>query len=448
MEILQKAKMTYKAHILIRTHKRPESFARCIASIKSQNYPYYQIHVVTDDMQSMDYCREFNPLFIQKEEKQAKQRLNGCLYFPQNLYINELYKDITDGFCVHLDDDDMLTYEYSLQRIANELQKFKAVFWRVNIEGVLVPHNENWKTHPVKADISGIGIAYDHEFKEFLYWDRYKQADYRNASRLYDITPVGWIDEVLTKTQTTNHSGQSFEQHTFSILIVIPLWKRSVLFEQTSKRLNDFIKAKPANYTIQVLAICSPEDNEFKKLQSICKRNNYFVCTYKNDPLGEKLNAGVNLAVNNFSFDYIMQLGSDDVILPKAWINIMQCINEKCYFFGADGFYCIDHKLQRAIKMKFESVVSGAGRFIHIDLLKRVFQKSDLYTSERTSGLDTDSQERIYWFTGQKQHICEGLSDYIVDIKDNNNINDFQMYEFCDLSSSVSYSAIKRKFKL
>jgi hypothetical protein len=134
--------------------------------------------------------------------------------------------------------------------------------------------------------------------------------------------------------------------------------------------------------------------------------------------------------------------------LPEAWKLIKEAIKDNKKMFGANGFYCIDAKQKKAIKMKFIDVIAGVGRFMHIDILKRVVQKGDLFPEQTNCGLDTASQQRIYDYTGQSVFIVEKLSDCIIDIKGNDNINDFDMYEFSELSSKADYNEVVKKFSL
>jgi glycosyltransferase involved in cell wall biosynthesis len=451
-------------NILIRTHKRPEHFKRCIESIKKQTYKNYKIHVVTDDMESLDYCREYNAIYVNPIESGHKpnDRLNGCLYFPQNRYIHELYKNVKTGYVMGLDDDDELAQPYSLEHIRNAFNIAPVVFWRVNIGGVLIPSNQNWKKHPVVKDMSGIGYAYHNKLKEFLLWNEWKQADYRNAATLYDISEVTWLDEVLTKTQSTNHCGATIEEFKSkrkkdialtngiksTIYVIIPVWKRNETWNKCAAMLKNSINEASLKHKldIRVLTIVSPEDNEMKKNILTAQRNGFLAVEYSNNPLGRKLNAAINfLLKENYEFNYLMTFGSDNVLLPKFWEAANEAIEIESKFFGSNGFTCIDQKKKQAIKMQFPETAAGAGRFIHKDILIRSLQRGTLYPKDEESGLDSFSQKRIYEKTAESPYLLN-LSDYILDIKTKDNINDFDIYAFSSLSTPANYDEIIKMF--
>jgi len=142
-----------------------------------------------------------------------------------------------------------------------------------------------------------------------------------------------------------------------------------------------------------------------------------------------------------------MQFGSDNIVLKTAWVQIYDQIEKGVSLFGSNGFTCIERTKRKAIKIKFENVISGVCRFISKDILLRVAQKGSLYPKEENSGLDTFSQNIIFYCSGQNPQIID-LSDCILDIKTNENINDFDLYEFSSLSSKANFNETIKRFGL
>lgn len=207
------------------------------------------------------------------------------------------------------------------------------------------------------------------------------------------------------------------------ILILVPVWGRPEITKIWSEAVNWFKTGE-----IEVLTILSNEDEYFTQNLAIILDSGYQYCYYKNDPLGQKLNAGVEFALD-FNFDYLMNLGSDDLIHPAILALYKPYMEAKEPFFGLNKVYFYDILKKRlAITVPY---VFGAGRMIHRSVLEKIRYKGEfLYSNELRRGLDCNSVEKVKFTLNldYKQVETNGFP-YIVDIKSQHGLNDFDMMQ-------------------
>ena len=215
------------------------------------------------------------------------------------------------------------------------------------------------------------------------------------------------------------------------ILSVIPLWKRPEVWEIAARNLRRFQYAVSWNF--DVLTIISPEDPEIKALERVTKRNRFDCCYYPNYPVGRKLNAGINYAMERYYFDYLMNFGSDDLIHPDIEPLYRPFFDEKVPIFGVDSLYFYELSTGKTMFFKCydDNLAVGAGRMISRDVLEILETKDvPLYTDDLNRSLDSDSARNIEVWAGIQNKIIK-VSDfpYIIDIKTLTNINHISMIE-------------------
>ena len=196
-------------NILIRTSNRPIYFWDCTQSIEKQTYREFNIIVGVDGLDS--YADRYLPIRYPAQKSSGlylKGAKTSMLHFPYNLYLNRLMEEVHEGWVMVLDDDDMLASPDVLETIAHYLTKpTRAVFWKVDICGRVIPCDKNFGKRPVVKDISMIGFCFHSNFIPLLQFDPYKQSDYRVMDRAFSILEPVWIDRVLTKTQRNEGDG-------------------------------------------------------------------------------------------------------------------------------------------------------------------------------------------------------------------------------------------------
>lgn len=203
-----------KFHILTRTSGRPNFFQRCCESINLQTYKNFSHLVCTDDNKSLAYIRNLGiePILIEKINKNTKIS-NPIMSSPYNLYLNQLYNYIDDGFVIFLDDDDEFESVKSLEFIAHAINSSKMpidtlLFWKVAFSnGLILPEIfDNSFLRP--RNVSGIGFTFHSKYIFSALWDEFKECDFRVAHKLSLVVPNKlYLNSIMTKIQRSSGMG-------------------------------------------------------------------------------------------------------------------------------------------------------------------------------------------------------------------------------------------------
>ena len=171
-------------NILTRTSKRPHYFAALCKSLDEQDYTHWTHHVITDDQNSATYINELGrkPKITARLEK----RTDINHHFPYNLYINELYSEVSDGYVLIIDDDDCFLTSKALTFLATTIQNvggLPTLFWRVKFPGGLIPREtDNFIFRP--TNVTTCGYCFHHKFIDAAEWDEFKESDFRVAHKI------------------------------------------------------------------------------------------------------------------------------------------------------------------------------------------------------------------------------------------------------------------------
>ena len=199
-------------NILIRTSGRPKYFKECINSIYNQTYKNWNIIVGIDDKKSKEYVQPEKCKLVTYDYSKFvyPEKPPGNEYgvnFKYNLYINELHKYTKHGYCLILDDDNVLLKNNSLEILVSNIHsEHDLIFWRVNFNTRLVPLDNNFGGQPVLLDIDTAGFMYPRNY--FVEWEPFKRGDYRVSTRLYNSVPNKiWVNDMLTGIQRSDGRG-------------------------------------------------------------------------------------------------------------------------------------------------------------------------------------------------------------------------------------------------
>jgi len=248
--------------------------------------------------------------------------------------------------------------------------------------------------------------------------------------------------------------------------LLIALWKRPVITRICFEGIKRLQKTIP----IEPICIYSEDDSK-----SLCKEYGFEAYEYKNDPLGEKLNFGLERALES-EWDYLLQIGSDDLLSEKLFEMYDPFIAKSSRAFGLSTMYFYDIRTKESY---FESIsnIFGCGRMIHRgtfdtnrakfryghtysgtdtvkkkgqvitipeywanrlvkrgigDILELTKEPFKLWGDSKNSGLDFDSQFRLdcIGVTTERIRTNEVLA---VDIKSEFNLHDVSEYEKSDV---------------
>lgn len=170
--------MREKINILIRTGFRPQLFARCLESIKSQNYPNIRVIVSID--RSCDYVPEWC------ETIRVKPGNEDYFY---DCYLNDLKALVTDGWFMFLDDDEVLADNALLSLQLNA----PAIIVKTNYMGRIYP--------PTNELLLGLvpmpSIVLHHSLKDIAFFDGGNHGDYTFIKQVQDKVGLSFQDVLL-----------------------------------------------------------------------------------------------------------------------------------------------------------------------------------------------------------------------------------------------------------
>jgi len=135
----------------------------------------------------------------------------------------------------------------------------------------------------------------------------------------------------------------------------------------------------------------------------------------KNDRLGTK-NQALYEWMKKDEWEWFMQLGSDDFLLPGgAEVIVENMAQYKFACFDSLFFFQKDTRLGTELK----GYRCGAGRYIHRSIVDRV----DLMWNDRVKGCDGYSAGRVHTLTGERLRTMKGT--YIADVKSDINVTQY-----------------------
>lgn len=250
------------------------------------------------------------------------------------------------------------------------------------------------------------------------------------------------------------------------ILIHMTLWKRHEIAPLIVKGLNALrAEAHKHGHEVEVLYIYSELDTLHRYANGLHSR--YFKKEFcDNLPLGKKNNIGLAYALDVLKFDYMMQIGSDDVISIEYWAAAKRYMQEGFDIIGCKKLRVVNHYTGDELIHQAADIL-GAGRMIKYDTLikasrclrvkskvnstktrkgmeytialhqykpaihQKIGEVTELWDNDRNSGLDYNSECNVHNRCGRiKMAVIDKDYDYLVtDIKTNDNIHKFEKFK-------------------
>lgn len=192
-------------NIITRTSGRPNSFKRCNESIKNQTYKNIRHIVSIDNLEDKKYVESTGSewFFIDKEKIVAQPDIpdpKTGKKFIYNLYFNELFSKVTDGWIIILDDDDYLAHENVIQKIVSLISSDNdMVLWQMKYpHGNVLPTAQEIGLQPRLGRIGSPCIMVHSKIAKSIVWDGWKCGDYRYISKVWSkTTNKRWIAQPL-----------------------------------------------------------------------------------------------------------------------------------------------------------------------------------------------------------------------------------------------------------
>jgi hypothetical protein len=181
------------------------------------------------------------------------------------------------------------------------------------------------------------------------------------------------------------------------IVIICPWWGRWEVTRMHCKNIKKFMHEAP--YSIEYLAIISPGDKDYNENLETAFNFGFTVCQFRNIPVSQKINAGIAFALEKFDPEYIMNMGSDDLVSGDIWQLYKSYFDDGDKFFGIDSGHAINYYTKEAIYLDLynDKYPVGGLRMIHTDCIKRLKDEYqfNLYPMNVNSGMDTASMMRL-----------------------------------------------------
>lgn len=201
------------------------------------------------------------------------------------------------------------------------------------------------------------------------------------------------------------------------ISIITAVWKRPQVFEMFAKGI------KALNVDIRVIVAGSEGETSRKMVES----HGFEYIEVANSPLSNKMNAASLAAKGS---DYVICMGSDDVIQPILMQQYLLWMGQGYDFIGSTDYYFYDLKTKKAaywggyINRGRRGETVGAGRIFSKKLMNRCDWK--LWSDGVDKGLDSTSKLNI---KGRiKKFRLKQLGMYAIDIKSDENITKFELW--------------------
>lgn len=212
------------------------------------------------------------------------------------------------------------------------------------------------------------------------------------------------------------------------VTLVMACWGRPAVFKIVLSNLEKMLM-HPA-VEADIVFVVSREDRSYKSLVKAISASclKYEIVQASNDQLGDKHNKGV-LAALKHNPDYIMNIGSDDLIHYTIWDLYLPYMVEKYHLIGMRNL-CFYESPDNAVSFTYSMVynmVIGAGRLIKASCISEIIdQHGCFYSPEINRGLDTNSQYKLSMMGISPIILESGDLPMIVDIKTKENLNSMQ----------------------
>lgn len=205
------------------------------------------------------------------------------------------------------------------------------------------------------------------------------------------------------------------------ILVLLPIWGRMNITELCLSN----IKKLQKYYSIDVLCVVS---EQWAKLMAF--KYGFKYVEVSNDDLGHKMNVGVERALK-IDFDYMMNLGSDDIITKELLDEYKEQMDNNSPMFGITKVCFFDSKTKELKEVDYGHLI-GAGRMIRKDIIEKLAVTNDkvtMYDKGLKNGLDNNSRKR-FMSVAMRELSLNG--NMIIDIKSDENI-----WKFSDLKGET-----------
>lgn len=208
------------------------------------------------------------------------------------------------------------------------------------------------------------------------------------------------------------------------IITFTPVYQRREILEIMLKGVQRLCAYDPARFDITPFFIVSDTAD-----RELIDRYGYAYIEYPNHPLGAKKNAGLRHVMQVCHFDYLLEIGSDD-LLTSDYLDLLHphmCAGISAANIGTA--YFIDVNTLRLAYWETQRII-GAGRIISRAAIEKVYESgNDLWNDQAERGMDTWSWRRLNYCGIENKLVWVYDACYILDIKSADNLNHIKLFE-------------------
>lgn len=224
----------------------------------------------------------------------------------------------------------------------------------------------------------------------------------------------------------------------FKVIVFTPIWGRHDIVRIWQKGIERIKNYWPE--AIEIIPFCMVSNKADKDM---IESFGYQYTYCDNTPLGAKHNAGA-MALKDIDFDYILQLGSDDLITNEYLEYALAAMVEGKQLFGVNKLLFCEPKKQSACSFHLTTqsyTLIGAGRFISREAIEKLNYK--LWLDGINRGLDMTSQSNLANI-GISPEVLEIYKYCVLDVKSDTNIWSYE--HFADNHPKANYNLVKHLF--
>jgi len=204
-----------------------------------------------------------------------------------------------------------------------------------------------------------------------------------------------------------------------TVICLIPTYGRPLITEICFNNLKRSVDSFASRgVTLSPAATVSDDEN-----RQLCKLYDIPYYALPNKPIGMKLDAAIEFIREDYDFDYLMSLGSDNIITERGVEMLTDEMQKGALVSGFKDMVFIQGD---RMKLYNSTTMFGAGRIINSFVLDYTMKRVGQMYGDKDRGLDGAS------FRSMKRAGCTGfnyLKGYgIIDIKTSDNINSFEAY--------------------
>lgn len=220
----------------------------------------------------------------------------------------------------------------------------------------------------------------------------------------------------MARKQTSSKT-KAQQLQALRIVTFTPVWQRRDIFEICIKGIERLMNYAPDRFHITPFFIVS----ESWAAKLLFEKGFEFIF-WQNQPLGAKKNAGLKYLLENYKFDYLLEIGSDDIIANNYLDFVEDHLRAGIHQIWPSNCWFLDTITAKVHYYEAQKII-GLGRFISRAALKIANGRLFLWNETANRGMDTYSWNQLKHCEIFGQQLPSNTNVYTLDIKSKVNVN-------------------------